>query len=272
MTPAADGSSGRTAFVFPVGQISVDLGPADMKGLGFPSPRLDPPGLQALLKQLDRDPSAASSVTWTLEVDSVPLYALEPEGPFAEQGYQRLCGMLRGQIQGIVEQVAAPGRISGTVTLHRGKRIPVIRLADSRMTGWARRELLESFTNRLCCSEETLADAALWRTVNDFLDRISVELRGPGLSARERALNYCLTRVTNEPALDSLLCDGMALDSVLVDQRPFAHTGRDPWDVDLIFFHPRKERLTTRRICRFSVDVVDVCPVMIAGARIWSIR
>jgi hypothetical protein len=64
----------------------------------------------------------------------------------------------------------------------------------------------------------------------------------------------------------------MALDAVRVGRSPFGRDGSDCWDVDLILFHPGHDHLSTRRVCRYTIDVADVVPVLSGGERVWSVR
>jgi hypothetical protein len=253
--------------VYPLGRLSIEPDPGYRGGsvIGrFPARTAD---LITLLDDLDKNPSGSLAFLWTLQVDSAPVYALRPDGPFAAETHRRLRRFWREQVAGRVERIAVPGGIGGELTLSSGLTIPVIRPADPGMTGWAKTAIRDSI----------VGDAARFDrgsdAVSNFLDRVSEHLRNPGLTPRERALNFGLTHATVvERALATALRDGMGLDVIRVERSPFCRPESDCWDVELIFFDPKADRHATRRVFRVTVDVSDVVPVLIDGPRAWSIR
>jgi hypothetical protein len=55
-------------------------------------------------------------ITWTLNHDATPLYAIQPLGAFAADAYKILVGFLRDQLEEGVEVISIPGVIRFTLT------------------------------------------------------------------------------------------------------------------------------------------------------------
>jgi hypothetical protein len=253
--------------VYPLGRLSIEPDPGDRGGSvngRFPATAAD---RIRLLDDLDQNPSGTSAFQWILQIDSAPVYVLRPDGPFAAETHQRLRRFLREQAAGRVERIAVPGGLGGEQALSSGLLIPVIRPAGRGLTGWARTAVREAI----------VGDAARFDRGSDavsrFLDRVSEHVRNPGLTPRERALNFGLTHATVvERAFATPLRDGMGLDLIRVERSPFCRPGSECWDVALIFFDPKADRHATRRVFRVTIDVSDLVPVLIDGPRAWSIR
>jgi hypothetical protein len=64
----------------------------------------------------------------------------------------------------------------------------------------------------------------------------------------------------------------MELDNVDVRRSPICPALREYREVVLTFFRPVDGDRATRRVCRFTVDVSDVLPILVDGPRVWSIR
>ena len=79
-----------------------------------------------LLGYLKDNPWEAASVTWTLNADQTPLYAIAPAGPFAGRAYELLREFLDEQLRGEIELVSIPGRLAGQARLFNGQVVPVV--------------------------------------------------------------------------------------------------------------------------------------------------
>jgi len=89
----------------------------------------------------DRRLTRAERLTWTLEVDDEPIYAIEPSGAFARDVYEKLVAFLGDQEIGETtlegeggegkekaERIILPGYIEGKTVLYRsGKEVDVVR-------------------------------------------------------------------------------------------------------------------------------------------------
>ena len=162
--------------------------------------------------------------------------------------------------------MSIPGMIIGRGRLSSGQILPIIAPDLRCMFSWNTGALLGSIGKSP--SESRDKDEEL----KGFLDRIYYGLRNLGLSAGDRALNYAVTNALNVAhVFETAGKDQMQLDEVLVERSPFCRPELDCWDVNLVFFDPERQMHRARRSYRFTVDVSDVCPVMVGPVRSWSI-
>ena len=75
-----------------------------------------------------------------------------------------------------------------------------------------------------------------------------------------------------ERIFESVLKEQMELDTIEVEPSPVGQPGTDCWDVKLTFFDPSRVFERARKVYRFTINVVDVCPVMVGKVRSWSVR
>jgi hypothetical protein len=109
--------------------------------------------------------------------------------------------------------------------------------------------------------------------VRNFLERVYHELRNLGVDPCHRAINYSATNALNVANIfESALKDNMQLDTIACERSPICRPDSDCWDVKLIFFDPENQLTRARKVYRFTVDVSDVCPVMVGPVRSWFIR
>jgi cyanobactin maturation PatA/PatG family protease len=212
-----------------------------------------------------------SAVHWVVNVFGAPVYAIQPEGPFARDVYSLLVRTLREQLDAVkedrVDWVSIPGRLGGHAWLSTGQVVPAIIPEPRGIYGWNTSRLIERVAPD--------AAAAKVELVQEFLDRIQHELANFGLTPRERALNYAATNVVQLGGVaDRVLRekDPMALDAIDATPSALCPPGTECWDVTLTFFHPERAARSPGRAFRFSVDVSDVVPVMVGPVRSWSTR
>lgn len=238
--------------VYPIGRVAFER-TMDRQGLATPiRARTRFSNLEAGLAELDRHSCADGSMIWTLEVDTVSVYALEIVGPHAFETDRRLRQLYREQGPDGTGRVAMPGRVVGERSLPSGLTVVSIAPELRGMNAWT----------------SSLPDHGT-TTSTEFLERVASGRRNPGVTPSERALNFCwpLARTTFEAALDQ----GMELDEIATGQ-VHSPVGRVRWQVDLIFYKPVEGDPSPRQVHRFTVDVSDVLPVLIDGPRVWSIR
>ena len=109
--------------------------------------------------------------------------------------------------------------------------------------------------------------------VRNFLERAYEDFRNLGLTPQERALNVAATNAMNVARVfESSLKEEMQLDTVDVTRSPICPPESDCWDVALTFFNPARQLEQARRVYKFTVDVSDVCPVMVGSIRSWFVR
>jgi hypothetical protein len=237
----------------------------------------EPTDSRALLDYLERNTGASASLVWTLEIDSLPIYALVPREPGAAELDLRFQRLLREQLAGRVERVAIPGEIDGEATLLSCPPLPQVRPVPRGITASSPRALLESGAST--SSRDATAECIRFdlgrqsRAARDLLDRIGDLLRNRGLKPRERALNFG----ANWPRLLERVCasavrEGMGLDDVQLARSPVGRRGSDCWDLSLILIDAEAESPSSRRVYRMTINVGDVVPLAIGEIHEWSIR
>ena len=101
------GRNGSVQLVFALGKLGIEfetearfdsirnhMEKPDPKNEVDPNP-YDP---EQLLNHFTKNPWDAASVIWTLNLDAVPIYAIKPEGAFAQEAYKELRNFLNDQI------------------------------------------------------------------------------------------------------------------------------------------------------------------------------
>jgi subtilisin family serine protease len=269
----ADAPEGQN-MVYALGNLSYDFGTEarrdSFKQLMPPvevGDEIVPPNpydARQLVSYLSDSLSEARALTWTLNIELTPVYALEPTGAFGADLYALLVNMLAGEIQAeddesYIQRVSIPGRLTGnTVRLFSGQVVPVLQLESPRgMYGWKQNALI--------------ADLKTIQTnLRGFLDRIYYDLRNLGVLSSDRALNFAATNAFQAAMVFSeALGGGMQLESIETELSPFARADSDAWDVKMKFFDPENTR-RARRVYRFTVDVSELMPVTLGDVRSWT--
>lgn len=292
------GGSPPPQLVYALGQIGTDFG-TEARRDSFTQAK---PPSQTLLQYLDANPWEAQRLIWTLNLDTTPIYAIAPAGPYASFTYERLRSFLADVN---IERVSIPGYIAGSIRLLSGQLVPVIIPEVRGMYSWnvdalitavleflvnekaeelflslwgeiseeARNSTRESDTRaqaRTQAESEILQDQVKER-VREYLERVYYEFRNLGVTPQERALNFSATNAV-QPA--SVIGDAgrkqLGLDSITVEKSPICRFDSDCYDVKLQFFNLENKQ-SAGRVHRFTVDVSDVIPVTIGEPRSWSI-
>ena len=262
-------------LVYALGQLDFDF-PNEARRdsflqLGIKNPN-DPVEIVAHLRQ---HPSHASALSFTLVSDVTPLYAIQPAGPFAMEGYAKLVDCLEAQVTKGVERISVPGYVMGQRPLGSGQRVPQIIPEVRGMYTWSTGALVEAVVGPApeASDEAAVAEhSARVMGVSNFLERVYHELRNTGMSSRERALNYAATNAFQiEHVFTTALTDGLRLDTIEVERSPLCRPESDCWDVKLTFFNPAKRLEQAREVFRFTVDVSDVVPVTVGRMRRWHV-
>lgn len=285
------GENQAPQLVYSLGQLGVDFGTEarrdsfvqSMDPIRDSSGKTVAPGnphdpLQ-LLAYLTKNPWDGASLTWTLNVDVTPVYAILPAGPFAAEVHARLREFLADMIDG-VERVSIPGIVAGSVRLMNGQIVPAIIPEMRGMFSWTTQALIQGL---MPVQSESASDAEkssfsakaieVASGVRNFLDRVYFELRNLGQTPQERAINYAATNAFNiELVYEQAVTEKMDLDTIEVERSPLCRSDSDCWDVKLMFFFPEQQPLTARRVYRFTIDVSDVVPVTVGEMRTWKIR
>lgn len=283
---ASCGCKGGVAqLVYALGQIGYDFQSearldsivqtmAGQAGIATPERSLayDP---RRLLAYLEDNPWDAASIEWTLSVDSTPLYAIRPVGPFAADGYRLLRRFLKERLEEGVERISVPGLAAGKVTLLSGQAVPVIIPELRGMYSWTTAGLVEAVVGKTPAADgpESNGHAQKSAGVHNFLHRVYHEVRNLGLTPQDRALNYAATNAFEMGQIfESAIKEKMDLDRIHVVPSPIGRPGSDCWDVEVYFFYPERQVQTVRKVYRFTVDVSDNVPVTVGAMRAWFTR
>jgi len=257
----------------------------------------NPYDARQMARYLETNISEAASLIWTLNLELTPIYAIEPQAPFALAVYQYLQEFLADQVVGkeddnYIERVAIPGVLTGrNVTLFSGQVVPIIEPLNTRgMYGWKVNELVNGVLDAingqnpppdLTPEQEDQIEYSL----RNFLMRIYYDLRNLGVTSSERAQNFASTNIFQyADSLVNVLMNQsrswavsedpkavtMQLDSFEVERSPFCRKDSDCWDVKIKFFDPENDR-RAKRVLRYTIDVSDIMPVTLGELRIWDV-
>ncbi|MDJ0899234.1 MAG: PatA/PatG family cyanobactin maturation protease [Xenococcus sp. MO_188.B8] len=239
----------------------------------------------------------AASLIWTLNLELTPIYAIEPQSPFALAVYKCLADFLQGQVldkenEDYVERVAIPGVLTGrTVTLFSGQVVPVIEPLNTRgMYAWKVQQIITDVMRSIheqvtegATPITTQQEAEVKYSLENFLMRIYYDLRNLGQTSQERAQNFAATNIFQAAdALVKVLSNQsrtwvtsesqavtMQLDSFNVERSPFCRKDSDCWDVKIKFFDPENTD-RAKRVMRYTIDVSDIMPVTLGSVRMWD--
>jgi cyanobactin maturation PatA/PatG family protease len=272
------GCSAQPQFAYALGHVGYDFGTEARRDSIAQHMGADanPHDSAQWLGYLKDNPWDATAVIWTLSLDSTPLYAIRPAGPFAREICDRLQTFLHEQVNEGVERVSVPGRIAGKATLMSGQAIPAIEPDLRGMYSWTTAAL----TGAICGTAPSKSSRDAQRqhsqkveVVHNFLERIYHECRNLGVSSQDRAINYAATNALNIGRVyEAAMKDEMDLDTIEVERSPVCRMDSDCWDVKLHFFFPQRQVQAVRKVYRFTVDVSDVVPVMVGKMRSWFVR
>ncbi|MCX4029563.1 PatA/PatG family cyanobactin maturation protease [Endozoicomonas sp. SM1973] len=206
----------------------------------------------------------SNALIWTLKIDGIPVYAIEPDNQFAVLQYARLVEFIHDQETEGVERVSIAGTITGEVRLFNGHVVPTISPVLRGMFNWKSKDL-----SHLVIGNES-KDEPQRKALTNFLHRIYYELRNRGSEPNERAINYAATNAYQmKEIFDDAFSENLFLNKISAEESPVSRPDSDCWDVILEFFNP-KERLTAaRKLFRYTVDVSDIIPVTIGHLRSW---
>ncbi len=238
----------------------------------------NPYDARQMMAYLAEHGSDAAALIWTLNLESIPMYALQPTGPFADEVYAILRQLLAGQVVAAgsaasIERVSIPGRLTDrTVRLFSGQEVPVLTLVNRRgIYGWQTETLVNAVLGAMRLQHPQADEPTLRQALHSFLNRVYDDLRNEGRTSRDRALNFAATNAFQAAStLAEAVASGLELDRIEADKSPFCRTGSDCWDVKLIFFDPDNGH-RARKVYRFTIDVADRLPVTLDEVRSWSV-
>ncbi|MEA5450596.1 PatA/PatG family cyanobactin maturation protease [Leptolyngbya sp. CCNP1308] len=274
------GGNGTPAqLVYALGELGYDFGTEARRDsiqqhMGEGANPQDP---RQLVHYLNENPSDAEAMIWTLNLDATPIYAIQPQGAYADRAYARLIQFLTEQLTEGVERVSIPGVIVGQAMLMSGQVVPIILPTLRCMYSWTTAALIEAVCGSPLAESASDQDREVYgeraESVSNFLERVYYELRNLGITSQERAINYAATNAFNiERIFEFAMREEIDLEGIEVERSPVSRPGSDCWDVKLTFFHPRRVFEQARKVYRFTVDVSDVCPVSVGRVRSWFVR
>ncbi|MDA3021818.1 MAG: PatA/PatG family cyanobactin maturation protease [Actinomycetota bacterium] len=283
----ADAPEGQN-MVYALGNLSYDFGtearrdsfkqlmpPVEINGDVVPP---NPYDARQLVSYLGQNSSEARAVTWTLNIELTPVYALEPTGAFGADIYGRLVEILASEVlaegdEDHIQRVSIPGRLTGnTVRLFSGQVVPVLQLENPRgMYGWRHNALVAQAAEAVSSRATAAADLnTVKENLRGFLDRVYYDLRNLGVLSSDRAVNFAATNAFQAAMVFSeALGGGMQLETIETEMSPFARADSDAWDVKMKFFDPENTR-RARRVYRFTIDVSELMPVTLGEVRSWT--
>lgn len=258
--------------VFALGALWFDFGTearydAIVQQMGDPVRANTPAELFNFLRQ---SPQFASGITFILMQDQIPLYAVQPAGPFALATYEAMLDALSSCLDegGGEQRVSLPGLISGSTRLMNGMVLPVIYPDLRGMYKWRSEDLIEA-TRGAATAE---AGEASEDEILNFLNRVYYELRNLGVAPQERAINFAATNAyQSRQAFSEATARHLVLDAITVTKSPICRPDSDCWDVELTMFDPENE-LRASRVYRYTVDVSEPLPVTVGPIRTWASR
>ncbi len=267
-----------TAFsgnVYTLGTIGYDFGDEARRDT-FKERMADPYDARQMVDYLDRNPDEARSLIWTLNLEGDVIYVLDPKGPFATNVYEMFLQMLAGQLEPetsaeFIERLSVPARrTTRTVELFSGEVVPVVNVRDPRgMYGWNVNALVDA---ALATVEYEEADEdSLRQGLTAFLNRVYHDLHNLGQTSHDRALNFTVTNTFQAAStFAQAIASGRQLDTIEVKKSPYCRLNSDCWDVLLTFYDPEHGR-RSRRVFRFTLDVVYALPVTVGSIKSWSL-
>ncbi len=227
----------------------------------------------------------ANAIIWTINIDTTPIYAIQPQSAFGFPTYLELLSLLwqqeiaepfgnardhttmgdRSRATGekkepSVERVSQAGLVNGEVRLLNGTVIPQLVPIWRGMFGW---------------NIDDIAGEDPPENFRAFLERIYNQFRNVGVSPQDRAMNYSAFNAFNTKKIFRDVAHSkpnpMFLDTVSVDRSTICRPDSDCWDVTWTFFDPAATLTTARKVFQYTVDVSDVVPVTVGPLRDWMI-
>ena len=235
----------------------------------------------------------ANALIWTLTIDDVPVYALDPGGVYGAQIYityvyalwyqevssedpsniKKMQTDAKSSAAGAAAQspgdvrftrISQAGEISGTTVLLNGTTVPTLSPAWRGTYAWDVLDILGDDGSGNVPEES--------RAAHGFLERIYNEFRNVGISPQDRALNYsAMNARQTKKVFTEMYQESMQLDTVEVDRSTICRPESDCWDVTFRFFNPKEVLTTARMVYQYTIDVSDIVPVPVGKLRKWQV-
>lgn len=261
-------------LVYALGQIAFDFGTeARRDALEQAGGREVLTDEAALLAFLQNSPWEATAITWTLQQEATPIYALQPVGPFGRETYLRILELLKTQLEEGVTQVSVPGVLGPPVMLLNGHQVPVLFPEIRGMFGWSAPNLVQAVLGvRPQESDKQLEYDRIQEEVANFLDRLYYELANLGIAPQDRAVNFAATNLYQVVSVyKEAIKRELKLDRITTERSQISRPGSECWDVILTLFDPQRRYERAREVYRLTVDVSEIIPVTVGKLRRWSV-
>lgn len=264
------GGDSAPIIAYALGSLWFDFGTearydAIVQQMGSPVAANTPAELMGFLSE---NVEFAGGITFVLMQDQIPIYAIQPAGPFAIDVYRALIDSIGGALgdESGMQRVGIPGLVKGTTRLMNGMVLPMLYPDKRGMVEWKTEELVKQVAS--------LAGDAIGADGRDkifnFLVRVYDELRNLGAAPHERAINFAATNAFQAArAFSHAIHSNLELFSIKVSKSPICRPDSDCWDVQLQMFDPENER-RAGRVYRFTIDVSETLPVTIGPMRQWA--
>lgn len=260
------------ARVFAIGRVDVDFGSSGHRDrlarlMADDGEQVPPEDPAALVRLVRRYPAEAAHLVWLLvREDGEPMYALRPEGPFAEDLWSLLIEAYEAfHTPGGPQHVSIPGiQVADMAATASGSELPVVLMPVVRgVYAWTTRDLAESAAAAFGSPPDLIT------ALEGLLARGYNETAGAGATAPERALQYSLTNAMAVAwSLAQVRDSGRHLTSLSVRRSRFTRPHSDCWDLILTFDDPQDE-FRARELHRHTVDVADIVPVSVGQPQRW---
>jgi hypothetical protein len=261
-------------FVYALGQIAFDFGTEARRDALFQA------GGEAVVKDagallafLKDNPWQATAVTWTLQQEETPIYALQPVGPFGRETYERIRELLASQIEEGVTEVSIPGLLGPPIALLNGHQVPVVFPEIRGMFGWSNPVLVKEVLGKRPQDPAKRDEYdQLEAEIGSFLERLYYELSNLGITPQERAVNYAATNLYQVASVyKDAIKKSLKLDKITKERSQVCRPGADCWDVILTLFDPERRYERAREVYRLTIDVSEIIPVTVGKLRRWSV-
>ncbi len=172
-----------------------------------------------------------------------------------------------GKIVPIVDRIAIPGKIIGTVRLYNGMDVPVIQPNQRGTLAWKLSALVELHAefDSSDKSEAGKAKKKKMKNMERIVRRFMEEARNPGLTGRDRALNFAATqsfRLTEELKDTFDVEHDVDLETIFVEPSPTCRKDSECYDVHVAFYDA-ENILRSKDVLRFTIDVSYEVPVLL---------
>jgi len=221
----------------------------------------------------------AQAVQWVLTLDNIPVFVLQPHGPFANLVYERLRDFMAYQLEfkkkhkhidhyNFVRSAMA-GTIAGTTRLMNGMEVPVVIPELRSMRIWD----VDAFLKE-CAREEGATEMTedIRNRIMSFLERVFFALQNRGILPEDRAINFSATNAFLVSHIFRKACkEKLELKRIYTTKSSLRPDKSTEWEVVMEFFNPLKVMEEAATVFRFTVNVGEVIPTLVGPVQSWKV-